>query len=146
MRRILLLAAAVLFALPLAASEGYSFHLKITDGRTGLLANPDFEKLHMTAQQLEHAAHDRVMLFDQASGTHWRWMMLTWPDKPLEQGINSHGAAKVGGGADVAFSPAAGGNIHLRCLRTRCHAGGATLAKGESKDFPADSDFKLTFE
>ena len=76
-RLVLIVAAAALIALPLAASDGYSFHLKVTDGKTGLLANPDFEKLHMPPQQLERAANDRVMLFDHAAGAHWKWMMLS---------------------------------------------------------------------
>lgn len=147
MRRLLLIvAAAVLIALPLAASDTYSFHLKVTDGRSALLANPDFEKLHMSPRQLERAAGDRVMLFDHATGTHWKWMMLSWLDKPLEQGLNTRGAAKPDVNADIGLTPAANGMLHVRCLSARCQVGTVTLSKGESKDFPTDSELELTLQ
>jgi hypothetical protein len=148
MHRIVLVLTAALIASPLLAADGYSFHLKVTDAKSALLANPDFEKLHMPPEQLEKAAADRVLLLDHAKDAHWIWLMLSWLDrKPAdEQGINSHGVASVKDGADVGLTPTDDGTIRIRCLREHCQINTVTLAKGETKEFPFDSDFKLVFD
>jgi len=48
----------------LALLAVYTFHIKVTDARTALLANPHFDELKLSPEQLERAAHDRVMLLD----------------------------------------------------------------------------------
>ena len=68
----------------LALLAVYTFHIKVTDARTALLANPHFDELKLSPEQLERAAHDRVMMLDHTSGAHWIWLIMSWPeDKPV---------------------------------------------------------------
>lgn len=142
----------ILIALP-ALADGYKFHVNVTDGRTGLLANPDFEKLKLTEEQLDRAAKERVMVFDHTTGTHWIWLMMSWPeDRPtVELGINDRGGGAPGKNADIGLTPLDGGMIRLRCYREQCaiRVGlrpTVTLQNEESRDFPLDSDFDITFD
>ena len=40
----------------LALLAVYTFHIKVTDARTALLANPHFDELKLSPEQLERAA------------------------------------------------------------------------------------------
>src|SRR5262245_19804780 len=96
MRRLLsVLISCGWFALPAIAGDGYRFHLKVTDGRSGLLANPHFDELEISQEHLDRAVKDRVLVFDHAAGAHWIWYMVSWlEDRPtIENGINSRGGA-----------------------------------------------------
>jgi hypothetical protein len=148
MRRIVLVLTAALIASPLLAADGYSFHLKVTDGKSALLANPDFEKLHMPPAQLEKAAGNRVLLLDHAKDAHWVWLMLSWLDrKPADEyGIDSHGVAGLAAGADFGLTPVDNDTVRIRCLHAHCQVNDITMAKGETKQFPFDSDFELVFD
>ena len=148
MHRIVLVLTAALIASPLLAADGYSFHLKVTDGKSALLANPDFEKLHMPPAQLEKAAGDRVFLLDHTKDAHFVWLMLSWLDrKPADEyGINSHGVAALDKDADFGLTPVDNDTVAIRCLHAHCQVNAITLAKGETKQFPFDSDFKFVFD
>jgi hypothetical protein len=136
------------------AADQYAFHIRVTDGRSGLLANPDYEQLKISPDQLERAAQDRVVVLDDASGTRWRWLMLSWfaDDPKVEQGIFDRGGAKPEQ-ADFALLSGTTGHFRVRCLREACRievTGGdgkavsADLKRGEvSGDLPLDS--RLTF-
>ncbi len=120
-RNVLVLFVAVLLAVPALAADGYTFNIRVTDGRSGLLSNPDFEKLGMTSEQLARAAADRVVVLDSADGTHWRWIMLSWfaNDPAVEQNINDRGGAEPEK-ADFGVSAGRTGHFRLRCLRDEC--------------------------
>jgi hypothetical protein len=143
------IAALLLAAVSALGNNGYKFHLRLTDGRTGLLANPQFDKLKISRQQLDGAAKDRVLLFDHATGAHWVYMMLSY--KPnVELGINNRGgAATADKKADIGLTPLDSNHVRVRCLRDRCNVRAgltqATLANGQWKDFPLDSDFEIAF-
>ena len=124
MRRILFLLVLVFLASSLHAADRYAFHIRVSDGR--------------------------VML-DDATDTHWQWMMLSWygDDPSIEQSINDSGTAKPG---EADFSLLAGSEDHfrLRCLRDECSVavGDQTigLKEGElSPDLPLDSRLTLAF-
>ncbi|HEY6140140.1 MAG TPA: hypothetical protein VI670_20500 [Thermoanaerobaculia bacterium] len=125
----------------LALLAAYTFHVRVTDARTALLANPHFEELKLTKEQLERAAHDRVMLFDRTTGSHFTWLMMSWPeDKPaVEQTLND-GAP---GTPDVGLTPKSEKTLSIRCLREECRIGKVTLKKGESTEVPFDSDVRV---
>jgi hypothetical protein len=153
---VLTVAMSALFASAAIAQDGYKFHIRVTDARTGLLANPRFAELKMPAEQLERAVLDRVMVLDHATGTHWVWLMLSWPEgKPTaEQGINAAGSATPGKNADLGLTPKAGGTISMRCFRQECRIRTTTtdkreatvlLKSGQSADFPLDSDINVVF-
>src|SRR5690349_4623669 len=98
MRRVMMVVAtALLVTASASAADGYSFHIRVTDGRTGLLANPDFDKLSISAEQLEKAADSRVVVLDATKDTHWRWLMLSWfdGDPAKEQSIDDRGVARA---------------------------------------------------
>lgn len=117
----------------------YSFHLKLTDGRTALLANP---QLKTTPAQLERAAKTQVMLLDHGEGAHWYWMMLSWkPD--VEQGVNEHGGADPKKDAHVGIMPKPDGKLRIRCLGEECKVGKATLKNGESVEVEPDVDVSV---
>lgn len=153
-------ALALAAALPLAAlpalTRGYKFHLKVTDGKTGLLANPQFADLKMSPKQLDDAQKNRVMLFSDAEGAHWHYLMLSWMESHpnAEQTLNDRGAAPAAD-ADFGLVPLSTKTVRLRCLREQCTfaattANGtrtdATLRKGETKELPLDADFVVGFE
>jgi len=117
----------------------YTFHVKLTDARTALLANP---QVKVTAAQLERAANDQVILFDHAKGQHWYWMMLSWKTD-VEQGVNAKGAAKPDKDADVGFTPKADGKLRIRCLCDECKVGKVMLKKGESVEVAPDADVSV---
>src|ERR1051326_49975 len=94
-------------------AAAYSFHIQVTDARTALLANPHFDELKLTPAQLERAAHDRVMMLDHTTGTHWIWLMMSWP-------------------ADQTHS--------IRFVQEQCRIGTVMVKKVESTDVPFDSD------
>jgi hypothetical protein len=148
---------ACVLAFPALAQEGYRFHIRVTDARTGLLANPKFEELKIPADQLERAANERVMVFDHAAGGHWMWLMLGIPvGKPAEErGINARGGATPDAGADIGLTLNEDGTVRTRCLRPRCRIrvtttdkreSSVTLESGQWKDLPLDADFDLAFE
>ena len=151
-----ILTALFLFAAAAApGADGYRFHIRVTDGRTGLLANPQFSELHMPAEQLERAAGDRVIVLDHTAGTHWTWLMMSWlREKPdVEHTINTTGSGRPDAEADLGLRPNDDGTVRTRCLRSTCvirvTAADAkqftvTMKKGESKDLPLDSDFDVT--
>jgi hypothetical protein len=153
---VLTLAALVLLASPAIAEDGYSFHIAVTDGRTGLEANPRFADLKMSEQQLESASHDRVLVLDHTEDAHWNWLMLSWPEgkSNVEHGINSRGTASVEKDADVGLTPGEKGSVIARCIREFCriHATSpnpketiAELTKGTSVAIPFDSDVEIAF-
>jgi hypothetical protein len=151
---VLALAATALLALPAAAAEdAYSFHVRSTDGRTALQANPNLAELKMTPEQLERAAKDRVLLLNRTSGSYWSWLMLSWPEKTeVEHGINLKGTGKPDSTADLGLAPKEDGTIRVRCLREQCRLNvtladdslkTAELKNDETKDFPLDSYFEV---
>jgi hypothetical protein len=131
-RHILFLLVAVLLAVPVFAADGYTFSIRVTDGRSALLSNPDFEKLGMTSEQLARAAADRVVVLDSAEGAHWRWLMLSWfaTDPAVEQNVNDHGGAAPEK-ADFGLSAGRTGHFRLRCLRDECTV---TVARPNERD------------
>ncbi|HUR83355.1 MAG TPA: hypothetical protein VM733_21530 [Thermoanaerobaculia bacterium] len=147
------LALVLLIALP-ALADGYSFHLRVTDGKTALLANPAGAPPQM---QPDAAAKTRVLSFERVKGAHFQWMMLGWPEekKDVSYLLNDRGGAKEVEKADIAIAPLESGAVAITCHRSRCAVhvsdGGdrradATLTKGQTADFPLNADFKLEFE
>ena len=132
LRNVLVLVVAVLLAVPVFAADGYTFNIRVTDGRSGLLSNPDFEKLAMTPEQVARAAGDRVVVLDNADGTHWRWIMLSWFDNDpgIEQRVNDRGGATPEK-ADFGFSSGRAGHVRLRCLRDEC---AITVTRPDERD------------
>jgi hypothetical protein len=150
MRRSLAL-VAMLSALPVIADESYRFHFCVTDGRTALLANPQFTQMKMPDAMLERAATERVMLFDRGEGARWYWLMASWPAKPVEQGFDSRGSSK---NPDFGLTPNTDGTVKFRCGRERCQVRVTTpdakvssfdLKSDQSQNLPVDADFELTF-
>ena len=128
----------------LALLAVYTFHIKVTDARTALLANPHFDELKLSPEQLERAAHDRVMLLDHASGAHWIWLMMSWPeDKPVVEHTLNDGAP---GKPDIGLTPKSETEVTIRCLREQCRIGKVTLKNGQSTDVPFDSDVSVTIQ
>lgn len=155
-RTILILAVLIACALPALAEDGYTFHIKVTDAKTALQANPQYSQLQMRGGRLERAAKDRVMLLDHTAGAHWTWLMLSWPNtKPTpEQFINSRGGATPTADADLGLTPNDDGTLRTRCAREQCRirvttadkkASVVTLKKGETKDLPFDADYEVSF-
>jgi hypothetical protein len=147
-------AAAVLLALAVAASASaettIAFHVRLTDGRTALLANPSFAELKLSDEQLQRAAKDRVLLLDHPSGTRWTWLMLSWlHDKNVEHGLNAAGGAVVGKDADVGLTPLDEHSVSVRCLHEQCELTVAgeksTLKNGQSQTVAWDSDVRVAF-
>lgn len=140
MRKALLAATAcALLALAAMAQDQMTFHIKVTDARTALLANPYFDKLKLSPAQLERAAHDRVMMLDHTTGTHWIWLMMSWPeDKPVAECPLGDGAP--GKKPDIGLTPKSIDTLSIRCLQEHCRIGKVTLKKDESTDVPFDSD------
>lgn len=154
MHRLAAVIAVSLLAVPLFAADAYRFHIKVTDGETGLRANPQFAELHMTEAQVSKAADDRVLLFDHVDGAHWNWLMVSWlyDGPPPSYGINEHGAARSS--ADVTITPLDYKKFRLRCERERCGVGTTSpdgrevetkLERGETTDLRFDSDVALSF-
>lgn len=139
-----------------SAQSVMRFHVKLTDGRTALLANPKFDEMKLTDEQVRRAANDRVLLLDQTSGTHWTWLMLSEVgDKPAaEHKLDARGVAASGQTADVGLTVVGERTLRVRCLRADCTllATGADdkqastrLAKGEGSVVPIDSFVELSF-
>jgi hypothetical protein len=128
----------------LALLAVYTFHIKVTDGRTALLANPRFDELKLSPEQLDRAAYDRVMLLDHASGAHWIWLMMSWPeDRPVvEQTLNDGAPGKP----DIGLTPKSETEVTIRCLQEQCRIGKVTLKNGQSTDVPFDSDVSVTIQ
>ena len=155
-RSIVFLVVAVLFTAPVLAAGGYTFDVRVTDGRSGLLANPDFANMAITAEQFERAAGSRVVVFEKTTGTHWRWLMLSWfdNDRTIEQRINERGSAPPEK-ADFAIGAGRTGHFRLRCLRDECgvtvtdageYPGTLTLKRGDvSPDLPLPARVSLSF-
>jgi len=119
----------------------YSFHVRVTDARTALYANPYFHQLKMTDEQLERASHDRVMMFNDAKGAHWVWLMLGWPeDKPVQEQPLNDGAP---GKPDLGLTPKSIDTLSIRCLQEECRVNKVTLKHGQSTDVPFDSDVSV---
>ena len=156
-RHLYTILVAVLLAVPALAGDGYSFNIQVTDGRTGLHANPDFATMDITPEQLERAAGDRVVVFDKTTGPHWRWMMLSWfdNDRTVEQRINDRGVARTVESADFGISAGRNGHFRLRCMRDECAVtvtgadekpGTLTLKRDDlSPDLPLPARVSLTF-
>jgi hypothetical protein len=152
MRRNLFLALCLLVQFP-AFAAGYSFHLRVTDGRTGLLSNP---KGAPPAEQLEQAAKSRVLLFERVQGARFVWLMLGWPEgKDARYAINEAGVAREEADADFALAPKESGMVTASCLGAQCRIyvtdGGhrradVTLKKGQSADLPLNADFGLEID
>ena len=122
----------------LALIAAYTFHVQVTDARTALYANPQFEELKLSQEQLERAAHDRVMLLDHTTGAHFVWLMMSWkPD--VEQTLND-GAP---GAPDVGLTPKSETTLSIRCLREECRVGKVMLKNGEATEVPFDSDVRV---
>ena len=122
-------------------ATAYSFHVKVTDARTALLANPRFEELKLTKEQLEQAAHDRVMLLDHTTGSHFTWLLISWPeDKPVTERTLNDGAP---GDPDVGLTPKSTETLSIRCPLEECRIGKVTLKKGGSTEVPFDSDVRV---
>ena len=129
-----------LLALPALAQHEYTFHIKLTDGRTALLANPHFDELKMPAEQLQRAAHDRVMLLDHTTGAHWIWIMMSWPeDRPTVE----HRLGDGTGREDIGLTPKSAETLAIRCLQEQCRIGKTTLKNGASTEVPFDSDVSV---
>ena len=152
-----LIASIVLCAASLSAADHYQFHINVTDGRTGLMANPKFKELKISPEQLEHARNDKVIVLDRTEGAHWNWLMLSVLDKDpgVEYRINDRGVAGTPESADIGLTAGKNGNFSIRCLRDSCSIGVTTsgeheaivmLKKGESRDLPLDSDLNLAFQ
>jgi hypothetical protein len=159
MRKLILAAAGtLLLASSAIAADHYKFHLKITDPQTGLRATPDLAMSVMPAAKL--VAEDQVIVLDGTTGTHWKWLMLSWPEKgkKAEQGINDRGSGQKD--ADIVFAPGTDALVKVRCLRDECQITTTvadappattvtlstfTLKRGESKDLPPDADVDITF-
>ena len=77
----------------LALLAVYTFHIKVTDARTALLANPHLDELKLSPEQLERAAHDRVMMLDHSSGAHWIWLMMSEMQATRENTPETHATA-----------------------------------------------------
>jgi hypothetical protein len=150
-------AVVALIALPLFAAEGYSFHIKVTDAKTALLANPKQNEPNapqMSPDFLERAAKNRVLLLDHTKGTEWSWLMLGWPktQPTAEQFINVHGSAKADSG-DIGMTPDPNGKMRLHCMRAECQIQvtvsgkqtSVTLKKDQSRALPLDADYDVTF-
>jgi hypothetical protein len=141
-------------ALSAIAADRYTFHMKVTDGRTALLANPQRDQLKLSSRQLERAAKDRVLLLSDATGAHWTWLMLSWLEtKPdAEHLINDRGTAKSTD-ADLGLIPTVHGTAKLRCYRESClirttiggRVSSILLGQDESTDIPLDSDLEISF-
>src|SRR4051794_34176425 len=103
----------------------YTFHLRLTDGRTGLMANPRFAELNVSEAQLERAEQDRVMLLDRTTGTSWKWLMLSWIEKDPrpEQVVD----------ADLGLTAGTDKRVKVRCLQTRCEILAMTANGRESR-------------
>ena len=150
MRRLSFFILCVLVAFPLLA-EGYSFHLRVTDGRTGLLSNPQGAP---SPEQLEEAAQSRVLLFERVQGANFVWLMLGWPEGTnAEYGLNEIGTSEED--ADLTLAPKESGMMTARCLRAQCRIhvtdGGdrridVTLNEGQSADLPIDGDWDLELD
>jgi hypothetical protein len=153
-------AAAILFTLAVAASASaqttLAFRVRLTDGRTALLANPSFAELKLSDEQLQRAASDRVLLLDHTSGAKWTWLILSWlPSKPdAEYGLNAAGTAAIDKGADVGVKPLDEHAFRVRCLHERCELTisrngeqeqKSTLAKGQAQTVAYDSDVRVAF-
>lgn len=156
-RRLLALTLCALFALP-ALAAGYSFHLRVTDGRTGILSNPQEEPAAMPAEQLAEAAKSRVLLFERVQGARFVWLMIGWPEgrKDAEYAINEAGSLWASDEeADLALAPKESGLVTVRCLRAQCRIhvtdGGdrrvdVTLNEGQSADLPMNADFDVALD
>lgn len=148
-------AAAVLLAATIAASATaettIAFHVRLTDGRTALLANPSFAELKLSDEQLQRAANDRVLLLDHTSGTRWTWLMLSWlKDKNVEHRLDTAGVAPAGKDGDVGLTPIDEHTVRVRCLREQCELTvgsekSTTLKNGQSKTVAWDSDLRVAF-
>ena len=128
----------------LALLAVYTFHIKVTDARTALLANPHFDELKLSPEQLERAAHDRVMMLDHTCGAHWIWLIMSWPeDKPVVERTLNDGAP---GKPDIGLTPKSETEVTIRCLQEQCRIGKVTLKNGQSTDVPFDSDVSVTIQ
>ena len=155
MRRLAaIIVLATLAAVPALAGTSYSFHLRLTDGKTALKANPKFAMLAMTEDQLEKAAGDRVMLFERKSGAAWDWMMLSWLEKSPGKGqyLNLQGATDRKQ-ADIGVASGEKGSIVIACLRGDCEIAASSATSGKSKkelpagnaaEFAPDSRLEVT--
>lgn len=154
-KAVLYFSLLLVLATSAAAADGYAFHVRMTDGRSGLLANPDFEKLNLSEEQLERAAKDRVFVLENATGTRWRWLMLSWFDNPeIEQAIDDRGTNSPAL-ADFALLAGSAGHFRIRCLRDVCGMqtthGGRTvtlhLKRGElSPDLKFETGLAFDFQ
>jgi hypothetical protein len=149
---IALLVAGSAFAGTASEPTAFQFHVKLTDGRSALLANPNVADLKLTEEQVEKAANDRVLLLDETTGTSWTWLMLSWLEsKPnTEHGLNRKGTAVPGKNADIGLTPIDQQTLKVRCLHEECTvtAGAAApvrLKNGESTNVAFDSDVQVTF-
>jgi len=132
-----------------------SFHVTLTDGRTALQANPNFEQLKMSEEQLQDAAKGRVLMLDRTSGAKWNWLMLSWLDKKPapEHGLNESGVGVVGKTADVSLTPIDANTFAVRCLHDKCEvtssrhgkAEKVTLKNGQTQTVRFDSDVRVVF-
>lgn len=159
MRRFVAATIVSLLALPLFAadgSDGYRFHIKVTDGKSALLANPSFAQLHMPEAEVDKAEDDRVLLLDHVEGAKWNWLMLSWlyDGPPPEYAINARGTAKSLAAADFTFTPLDYKRLRLRCERDRCRFDTTStdgrevsteLRRGETTDLRFDSDIAVGF-
>jgi hypothetical protein len=156
MHRLAALVVVSLLAVPLFAADGYRFHIKVTDGETGLRANPQFAELHMSEAQVTKAADDRVLLLDHVEGARWNWLMVSWlyDGPPLAYAINDRGTARSAAAADVTLTPIDYKKFRLRCERDRCSVSTTSpdgreitqrLDRGETADMRFDSDVALSF-
>ena len=143
------LAIALLFTFAASASEPttIAFHVQLTDARTALRANPQFEQLNLTEEQVERAAKDRVLMLDKTAGTKWTWLMLSWPEgKSVEHGLNIRGGATVGTNADMSLKPVDEKSVQVRCLREACVLNESIkMKKDQTHTVAFDSDIKVVF-
>lgn len=156
MRRFAAVLLVSFVALPLLAADAYRFHVKVTDGRTGLQANPNFANLHMTDAQLDKAEDDRVILFDHVEGAKWNWLMVSWlyEGAAPEYAINDHGTARSAAAADFTLTPIDYRKARFRCAREQCRLSTTSndgrevatqLRRGETKDIAFDTDLSVAF-
>jgi hypothetical protein len=150
------LATLVVLALSTTAfAQSAQFRVTLTDGRTALHANPRFEELRLSEEQVARAASDRVLMFDRTSNLRWQWLMLSWPRtmKTIEHRLNARGVSASK--PDFGVAPIDEKTFTLRCLRDRCVVASTsaagdpftkTLQKNETVVARFDSDVRITYE
>jgi hypothetical protein len=153
---LLFCALLVVMASNAVALDRYSFHIRVTDGRTGLLANPGFAELKVTPERLAEAAKERVIVLERSTGTKWRYYMLTWEKNPNDElRLNESGGARPQHPADISLMAAPAGMVKIRCLTRGCAISATNPGRAATElhlkadqwgEVPLDSDLSIVLE